>query len=431
VTKLQGLRELIAGKLTSGAARSLVLSMGAAVATRLGMLLLAILIGRRFGPDDYGAFTFATGLALLVAQGVTLGWPILMNRLIPEMLRDRQWSALRGLRDAGDWIATSGSLIAAAILFALSAMKGELGIGFLLGALLVFPQAIAILRRQQLAALRRPAVGLLFDQGFGAVIAVILVFVIPVPSIVEVVAIFAAAMLFGNLFTTVLLRRMLPPEVSAARRSFSMGPWMAMALPMLIGISSRLLMNRLDVVMLAPLGGLYESGLYGAAFRITMLLTFPQIVLMTVITPLISDAFAHNQPQRIRSLQKNALIFAAITAVPVSLILMLFPGPILVFLFGEEFRPAASVLVLLAAGQLATGLSIPLQAVLTMGGRERSFGALNLAALAMHVLLNFALITPYGALGAAISTAIVSIFLALSLVWANKAGAPPGASTPC
>jgi O-antigen/teichoic acid export membrane protein len=414
------IRQIVAAKMRSGVARSLTLSMIAAIVARLGLLVLAIVLARQFGPTDYGAFTFATGVALLSAQVTVLGWPMLMNRLMPEMLRDKDWGALRGLRDTGDAVVVGCSLLAVGLLVLVSRFENELGLGFLLAAVLALPFATSILRRQQLAALRRPALGLLFDQGFGALIAAAYLFAFGAQSIVEAVLVFAAGLVLGNLITFVQVRRLLPPEVASAKRTIHFGKWMALALPMLIGMSSRLLMNKMDVLMLAPLANLYESGLYGAAFRITYLLTFPQVVMMSVVTPMISEAFAHRQHQKITRLVRGAMLFAAVTSIPAGALLVLFPEFIVTRLFGHEFAAAAPSLAWLAIGQTVTSLSIPLQALLTMGGRERQFGALNMAGLVVHALLNLVLIPPYGAIGAAISTTGVCVLLALGQTMLNR-----------
>ena len=414
------LRRAVAAKLKSGVAGRLAWSMAAAIAARLGLLALAVMIGRQFGPADYGAFTFATSVALLAAQISVLGWPMLMNRLIPEMLRDKDWDALRGLRDAGDAVVIGCSLAGAGLLLGLSQLDGAFGESFLLAALLTVPMAIAILRRQQLAALRRPAIGLLFDQGFGALAAALFLFVAGAGTLLGAVAVFAAGMVLGNLVTFIQVRRLLPPDVSTATRKVAFRLWMGMALPMLLGMSSRLLMNKMDILMLAPLANFHESGLYGAAFRITFLLTFPQVVMMSVVTPLISEAFAHDRHERISRLIRWAMIFAGITAIPPGLLLIAFPEFVLSTLFGAEFAPAAPSLVLLAIGQTVASLAIPLSALLTMGGREKHYGALNLAGLVLHAMLNIVLIPPFGATGAAMSTATVYSLLALGQLAINR-----------
>lgn len=414
------LRLIRSGRLTGAAGRRLALSMCAAISARLGLLLLAVIIGRHFGPSDYGAYTFATSIALLAAQVAVLGWPMLMNRLIPEFIRNSDWDRLRGLRDAGDALIICSGLLTAAMLALSAVISAKMATAFLLSTLLVVPFATSILRRQQLAAFRRPAMGLFFDQGFGATLTALFLLLIGVNSIIEAVLVFAVSMVMGNVITTVFVRRLFPPEVGKAKRTVEFKPWMAMAWPMLIGMSSKLLMNKMDVLMLAPLAGLHESGLYGAAFRITFLLTFPQVVLMSVITPLMSEAFAHGRHAQVRNLLNGSILFAVATALPASLVLMMFPQTVLATVFGAPFVEARPALIWLALGQLATSLSIPFQSVLTMGGREKNYGTLNFAGLGLHVVLNLILIPRYGAMGAAVSTAVVCTAIGIGQVALNR-----------
>lgn len=402
-------------QLKSGTLGKFALSMSSAILARIGLLLLAIIVARNFGTSDYGAFTFATSTALIVAQVAVLGWPILMNRLIPEFVRDENWGALRGLRDAGDWLILSTGVIGSLILWLLVRVTGQLGSGFLLSAILVIPFAFAIMRRQQLTAVRLSALGLLFDQGFGALIAAGVLFAIGVSSIEEAVAIFAGAMMLGIVITTVIFNRRLPAQVRSATRDVQFWTWTKISIPLFVGMSAKLLMNKADILMLAPLAGLHESGLYGAAFRITFLLTFPQMVMMTVLTPLISEAFAKGEEHKIKPLLRMGLWAAAATAIPASLPLILFPGPIMAFLFGEAFREAAIPLALLTIGQLASSFASPMASLLMMGGREKAYGTLNAVGFGCHILMNFALIPLYGAVGAAISTMVVSL-----LLWAGQ-----------
>jgi len=387
---------------------------------RLALLALAVLLARKFGPEDYGAFTFGSGAALLAAQVGVLGWPMLMNRLIPGMLKERDWGLLKGLRDAGDVVVLVAGLAFTALLLGLAVLFPHLGIGFVLGAVLVIPFAFGVLRRQQLASLRRPAWGLIMDQGFGAILTIAVLLMIGMGTITEVTLFFGGAVLLGTIIATVMVRRLLPAEVAKATRRVQFRLWMGMALPMLVGMSSKLLMNKTDVLMLAPLSDMHETGLYGAAFRITYLLTFPQVVMMSVVTPMLSEAFTHGRTDDARRLVRAALLFAFVTAVPLSVPLIFFPEWVMTGLFGPQFADAAPVLVLLTIGQLAASLSIPFQSSLTMGGREKVYGVLNLSALAVHAAINLALIPLYGAVGAAIATLFIALVLLVSQILLNR-----------
>ena len=404
----------------SGSGRAVLWSFAAAVAARLGHLVLAVLLARQLGPTSYGTFTFATGIAMLAGQMSSLGWPILMNRLMPGLLKDRNWSRLKGLRNAGDAVVIISSLVVGAFLYGLGTALSELENGFKLAALLTVPLALTLLRRQQLAAMGRAAIGLMFDQGFGAIVLVIIILLWGAVTVEAAIVQYACATGIGIVITTILFRRGLPRELASVRPSYELRVWAAMALPMIIGQSAKLLMHKIDILMLAPLSDLHEVGLYGAAFRVTYLLSFPQVVLMSVFTPLFSQAFTNRNIKGVRRILKWSLLFACVTTVPAAAAILLVPELVMGGVFGPEFREAAPTLAVLTVAQLAGTIAIPYSAVLMMGGRERAFGAWNFGALGANILLCFLLIPAYGALGAAYATLVSALFLMIGQILLSR-----------
>lgn len=398
-------------RLRGGAAQAIIWSFIAGVVTRAGLLALAIILARRLGPADYGVFTYTTGLAGLLAQFAGLGWPTLMNRLIPGFVRDGNWPQLRGLVRAGDVIVIGLSLVVAALLWGLSPLAQDLSHGVALSAVLLPAFALAILRRQQLAAVKRSSLGLLFDQGFGSIFVAIVILVVGTLSIDATIWGFALATLGGCLIATIVFRSRLPADTWRARSEVKWVAWSAIAFPMVIGLSAKLLMNRTDILLLAPLSDLHETGLYGAAFRITYLLTFPQVVLTSVMTPMFSDAFTHDRIDRARVLLRMAMAYALVTTLPLVIAIGLFAPDIMALVFGEPFREAGATLLILTFGQLAAALTLPYASILMMGGREKVFGILNIAALALNALVCVLLIPGYGAIGAAVASLISATLL--------------------
>jgi O-antigen/teichoic acid export membrane protein len=102
-------------------------------------------------------------------------------------------------------------------------------------------------------------------------------------------------------------------------------------------------------------------------------------------------------------------LFTALAACLISGFLVVFAEPIIRALFGAEFVAAASVLRLLAVGQVFGALAEASSSYLLMSGKERVFGSLSLVGLAINVLLNVWLIPGLGARGAAIATASTNL----------------------
>ena len=282
-----------------------------------------------------------------------------------------------------------------------------------MSALLICPLALSSLRRQQLAAFGWPAAGLACDELL-APLALALVAAVWMVSVDLSVACFAAANALGVVLASLLIRRSLAAPVRAAVPAYAMRGWLRFAVLAMMGVSAKLLMNKADVLMLAPLSTLDQVGYYGAAFRLTYALTFPQVVLSTVLSPMLSAAHSAGDTVRLRRRFFVALGFSILTAGPLALGLMVFPGAVMRWLFGEAFAPGGSVLAMLAFGQFVAAVSIPFAALALMADRERAYGLMTVMALLANVLLNFILIPAYGAFGAAVAGTCASLGLLIA-----------------
>lgn len=387
-----------------------------AATSRLLLFLMTVMLGRQFGPDGLGTFTFATGAAMLIGFAATLGWPNLMVRFIPQYLHDRDWSRLKGLVRTGAIVVLVSSILASAILALVSRSPGlspEIATGLLLAAVATLPFALRKLRRQQLAAFQRPALGLFLDEALAPALVILVLLVTPIADPAIAIYVYSATGLVAAMLGAVALARLMPAETRHVAPLSEPSRWMGIALPTVLGLAGYQLMNKADVLMLAPLSTFDEVGAYGAAFRITYLLTFPQVVLATVVTPVFARLVAAGNVAGLRRRYRMSFGFALVTSAPLAAVLAAFPHFVMTIAFGEAFgTPSATwSLAILALGQTFTALAVPTQGLLLVSGRERAFGAINGAALVINIALNLLLIPPLGAIGAAIASASSAAFV--------------------
>lgn len=399
----RGLMQLVQSRLARVFAGTLLVGL----LSRLLVLAMTIILARQLSPDGYGIFTFATGTAALAAQFAGLGWPALMSRLIPTFRVQENWPALRALLRWGDAIVLLGSLVAFLLIATAMTLPGfdqDLQAGLALTLILLFPAALTLSRRSQLAGARRPAIGIALDEALPPAAVILVAAIIGLSETTPAVLTHGIAATVGAVLATWFFRRALPAETWQATPAGDPRVWMAMALPLLMGVSSRLIMNRMDILMLGPLSSFLEVGYFGTAFRITYLMTFPQVILMQIITPLLSESIAANRHRAMWRHFRIAVLFSIITVLPVSAILSLFSEPIVIFIFGHEYAPAAPSLTLLAISQAFAALTIPCAGLLIATGRGGIFGLINLVAVLINISLNFLLIPPLGATGAALAS---------------------------
>lgn len=409
-----GRRRSLAQLIRSRLARAFAGTLLAGLVSRLLVLAMTIVLARQLAPDGYGIFTFATGTAALAAQFAGLGWPALMSRLIPTFRVQQNWPALRALLRWGDAIVLLGSLAAftlIAIAMMLPGFDQDLQAGLALTLILLFPAALTLSRRSQLAGARRPAIGIALDEALPPAAVILVASIIGLSDATPAVLTHGIAATVGAVLATFFFRRALPPETWTATPAGDPRVWMAMALPLLMGVSSKLLMNRMDILMLGPLSSFLEVGYFGTAFRLTYLMTFPQVILMQIITPLLSESIAAGRERAMWRHFRIAILFSIVTVLPLSAVLSLFSAPIVTFIFGPEYAPAAPTLTLLAISQAFAALTIPYAGLLIAAGRGGIFGLINLVAVLLNIALNFLLIPPLGALGAALASMVAVVVM--------------------
>ena len=160
-----------------------------------------------------------------------------------------------------------------------------------------------------------------------------------------------------------------------------------------------------------------EVGLYGAAYRLTHLLTFPQVMITTVLGPRVSAAARQRQRDAMRRLQQLAYGAAIVISGPLVLLLIAFREPVLDVVYGEAFLQAAAILAVLALAQGLCAITIPLGNFMVMSGAQSQYLRINASGLALNLVLNLLLIPRYGALGAALALILTNLGIWLAKHW--------------
>lgn len=398
------------------AARAVIPSFVISFVSRFAQLIMSVLAARMLGPAGFGIFTFAIGVALMGGRIAGLGWPMLMNRLVPKYTVTEDWPALRGLIQTADGLNVVTGVLAGLLCIGGAFLLGpesDLYLGLILGGLLLPLMAFRALYRNTLAALRVPQRGIMVDEflPYALTSSILAVLLLSGQSLTPG---WTALLFIGACATAVIMGRYwianrLPNEIRTATPAYSMRSWMGIALPGLVGMSAKLLMNRTDILMLAPLATMVDVGLYRAAMGITHIQGAPIIVLATVMTARLSEAFAAGRIRHGKRIFFGSLAFGFLWAAPVAVLLAIFSEEAMTLFFGADFAAGGSVLAILVFAQIGAAVNSSTTSLMLMTGRQNAFGIMTVIALIVNIAGNFILIPRMGAEGAAIATSI-SIF---------------------
>jgi O-antigen/teichoic acid export membrane protein len=376
------------------------------VATRGATVIVALLVARFFGPEEYGLYTVASALAGMA--------------LIPTILGFEQELTRRASVDR-DRIGQAMLLCFAAI--AVGAFVGSIALaGFL--SLGTYPQQVllytgliwlsVLLARLHLPfrhyslALGRPELCATV-QGIGTV-AIITVTVLMILSGRSLPAIIAASVIVNG----VVLARwwwIVPPQhrrgpVSAAAL------WQFASLSFPYGVSNVIwvLYFNIDSIILSLLRTEAEVGVYGAAFRIAAAAYTFAYAMTNTFTPLLfanhknnKDDFGHNA--------RRLLVTLALLGSLVCGGLFVVAQPLVELVLGTEYVASILVLQVLCAAMLVRFVNFGLCEILTTSNRQKLRLVLESSMLLANIVANLQLVPRFGAVGAAVACVVGELVL--------------------
>jgi O-antigen/teichoic acid export membrane protein len=178
--------------------------------------------------------------------------------------------------------------------------------------------------------------------------------------------------------------------------------------PRAVASVAQLALQRVDVLLVAGLGGLGAAAVYAVAGRFVVPGQFVNQAITQAVQPRLAEHLAVDDRAAANSLYQTATGWLVFATWPMYLLVICY-APVYLGLFGSGYRSGAPVVAVLACATLiATGCGM-VDVVLSMAGRTTwNLGNVSLALAAM-VAIDLTLIPHLGALGAAIglATAVV------------------------
>lgn len=379
---------------------------------------LAIVLARTLGPEGYGIYAYVLALVSLLSIPAQFGLPALVVRETAKAQVNRRWSLLRGVWRwatlAALILSVSLGLVGGAVAWIFEERFTDLQLTtFAWGLLLVPLLALGNLRGAALRGLRRVVQGQLPETVLRPGLLLLLVtFVLlrwPADGLTSAQAMAlhagAATVAFG--IGAWLLLRARPIEVRAGNCvEYRTGPWLQSALPLALIAGMQLINQQTDVLMLGIFGTAEDVGIYRVALQGATLVSFGLTAVGMVTWPYYARLHEKRDMvafQQVATLSARAMLALAL---PVALMFILFGEWLLEFTFGSAYIEAYYPLVILACANVINAGFGTVGPLLNMTGHERITARGITIAAGLNVVLNAALIPPFGMMGAAGATAL-------------------------
>lgn len=383
---------------------------------------LHVVTAKSLGVEQYGVFSYALNLCLILVYPLSLGFVNGATRFVPEYLATSKYAALHAYIRALLLIPVGNILVLAPISVAVlySGRLPSQASGPLLGAILICA-VLCTLSNGMLEVIRgfgRAPTAYFYNNALWPGLALVItlltaqVFQLQAVSAVLIAAGSYGLVLVCQLATVGGLKKSIPRAAAAV--SFS--GWLPVTLPIMKYSMSLAVMNVLDVIMIGVLLTATDIGVYSAVQRLVLLLAFAPNTLYAMAIPTVAYQYYSGDVASAQDTLRRATFWAGLSSATIWLSILLF-GESLLDIFGPGYSSGYKALVMLAAAYAIRYAIGPNDILLATLGRERLVAAIAVVALALGTLGCLLAIPAWGIEGAAIAAGGMTIGFHLCL-WA-------------
>jgi O-antigen/teichoic acid export membrane protein len=159
-----------------------------------------------------------------------------------------------------------------------------------------------------------------------------------------------------------------------------------------------------------------ELALYGAARRVVPLLSLPLQLGSVAIVPIIATLHAQNRTCDLQRLVKTAANLCFLPSLIPFALVLLFPGLVLTTFVGPQYAGSASLLTILAIGQMVLSWSGAHGMVMMMTGQENALLVQSVIFGSLQFLLTAAAGSTFGVVGLAVTASAVLLMQSVTSI---------------
>lgn len=406
-------------------------------AIAIGIVLVNALIARLLTPAETGLFFLALSMVTVAAVVADFGLGKTLLRVIPDaVISGDHPRAMSHIKQA--FIAVTLTILCTAMILvspvgtwlAVSLSHGPiLGELMPLVALWLVVTVIMSLLAEICRGFHHISAAIFYGgalTGLGNILIVSIVltviwFTSAEISLKQLLVLFIVAGLFLSLFSILKLRKRL--QVSQKEEySGSIKRLFAMAWPFWLSSMALILMTHAEIWMLGYLRPPEEVAAFGLVARLALLVSFPLVIVNSVLPPLISELYANDDIKKMERMLRGAAGLTTLLSLLVFLLLLSLGDWLPRFLFGDIFAGNWNIMMILATGWLFHVWAGSGGFVLNMTDNQKSAMIINIFVGSLTLVAGYHLTDMYGGLGMAIasSSGIVLVNILMLLVIKSK-----------
>lgn len=195
--------------------------------------------------------------------------------------------------------------------------------------------------------------------------------------------------------------------------------WAVVARRFLLVTIAAVLINRIDVVLVAAVSGETTAGFYAAGARLAQVALMVAMAVNMVLSPRIAKAWGNGNFEAMRHFLATGFMFTVPISVFEILIAVFFSRNIVMFL-GRDYAGSATVFLWVTVAYAVWSVTAPAYALLGMSGGERYVAGASWAILFFNIIGILSLVPMFGAKGAAIAMAAAYSVAVIPILMLSK-----------
>lgn len=389
------------------------------------LLLLQVLLTRILGPEHFGDYIYVLSWANLLAAFGACGMDTASLRFVAAYEGTGQMALLRGfLRRSLGVVLLASLVLAGALAGIVFLLSGQLSQGlrstFFVACLLLPVVAVLLLLASLLRGFKQVVLAMapqfVLRPLLLSLIVLVLHFALAQHLTAVTVMCLDLAVALGLAATMFyLLHRRQSATLRRGERRYDTRLWMAAGLPLLAITGIRMMMSKVDILMIGLFLGTTAAGIYAIATQLATLISFGLFAVNMIAAPLIAQLHAQDRMEELQRIVRLGARATFTFSLLTGAVLLIFGKPIL-RLFGSTFVSAYAPLAILILGQIVNSLAGSVGFIMTMTANEREAARVTALTGVLNVLLAATLIPLLGLAGAALATVSAGIVWNVVLV---------------
>lgn len=379
-------------------------------------MLFSVFLGRTLGADGMGVVNLANRIVNLLLVVVLCGMPTAIIKESSISYSNFNWKEANGVIRSAKWFSTIFSLVLIVIGIACSEWlclhvfhEPRLTLPLIITLISLLPQVLTRIDASMLNGFRKIWQANLFENALASLIVLFIIMIIYLAnieiSIVNVSWAYALSKFFVSMVSAFLCRLQIPSDKREEKGSLEIKLLLRRSLPFFLSSAVSVIAMNIDGIMIGWFSSSRELGLYAAATNLALLMSFFMSVASSALNPHIASLHVSGKLKELEKMLQRVTLILIVLGLLSGLFFVFF-GKFILSIWGKEFEDAYQMLLVLCLGQFVNVSTGCVGSVLVMCGCEKIEAKILLISLTSNVILNYLLISNYGALGAAFSTTL-------------------------